>query len=68
MRRVFVILAIVAVLGIVTGGILWYVHRNSVSRLLSRSELALRATSTTARWSWRSRRSPRNPRIGGATT
>jgi tetratricopeptide (TPR) repeat protein len=43
MRRVLLIVVIVAFLGAVTGGILWYLHRNTVEKLLARSEVALRA-------------------------
>ncbi|MCX5677466.1 MAG: tetratricopeptide repeat protein, partial [Planctomycetota bacterium] len=43
MRRVFLILIVVLVVGAVTGGVLWYLHRNTAEKLLQRSELALRA-------------------------
>jgi tetratricopeptide (TPR) repeat protein len=43
MRRVLLILVIVAFLGAATGGILWYLHRNTVEKLLARSEVAMRA-------------------------
>jgi predicted Zn-dependent protease len=43
MRRVLLILAIVVFVGVLTGGILWYLHRNTLEKLLLRSELALRA-------------------------
>jgi tetratricopeptide (TPR) repeat protein len=43
MRRVFLILIIVALAGVTAGGILWYLHRNTAEKLLARSELALRA-------------------------
>jgi tetratricopeptide (TPR) repeat protein len=43
MRRVLLILAIVTVLGLIAGGLIWYLHRNTTEKLLARSELALRA-------------------------
>jgi tetratricopeptide (TPR) repeat protein len=43
MRRILLILATVAVLGLITGGLIWYLHRNTAEKLLARSELALRA-------------------------
>ncbi|MGB3195139.1 MAG: hypothetical protein WBC39_07620, partial [Phycisphaerae bacterium] len=43
MRRVVLVLIIVGFLGAVTGGTLWYLHRNTVEKLLARSELAMRA-------------------------
>ncbi|MCX5677121.1 MAG: tetratricopeptide repeat protein, partial [Planctomycetota bacterium] len=43
MRRVFLILIVVLVVGAVTGSVLWYLHRNTAEKMLQRSELALRA-------------------------
>lgn len=43
MRRVVLVLIIVGVLVAVTGVTLWYLHRNTVGKLLARSELAMRA-------------------------
>ena len=43
MRRFALILVIVAVLGVMVMGIVWYLHRNTAEKLRIRSELALRA-------------------------
>ncbi len=43
MRRIVLILIIVAVLGLMAGGGWWYLHRHSGVRLLARAQLALQA-------------------------
>ncbi|MFO8012486.1 MAG: tetratricopeptide repeat protein [Phycisphaerae bacterium] len=43
MRRIVLVLIIVAVLGLIAGGGWWHLHRNSGARLLGRAQLALRA-------------------------
>ena len=43
MRRIVLVLIIVAVLGLIAAGGWWYIHRNSGVKLLGRSQLALRA-------------------------